>query len=505
MSSRGKRYESEPKLNIKKVISVIIAILVVVMFIIGIKELLKDNSAPKTKTFATGYYTVYENGKWGVIDTKLNKVIDAEYDEMIAIPDNTKPVFIITTDTDYENGTFNTKVLDDKSKQLYTDYDKVEVIYNHDKSNNLWFEKNVLKVQKDGKYGLINLDGTELLACSYDDIKPIEGSKNVLITVKDEKQGVVNTTGTLIINNEYEKITTVTDKYEDGFIVKNDSGKYGVANSSGKVVVDVKYDDVKNVYGNKMYVVKEDDTWEIIDEEGNTYLKDKFDDVKQINIDNIVISKDKKYGIVTTDGEAVLDTEYEDLSFIFTDTYIAKKDGKYGIITVSKEEKLPFEYSFIKYESEANFIRAQKDTLNTQLLDREFNVKAEGIVSEINTDKNYIRLRSGEEYKYYNLNLEEKTPQELLTGNTLFLSKKDGKYGYVNENGIVVVDYKYDDATEQNKYGYVSVKKDGKWGSLDQTGKVVLEPTYTLENNLVIDFIGDWHLAEDINANYYTK
>ena len=44
----------------------------------------------------------------------------------------------------------------------------------------------------------------------------------------------------------------------------------------------------------------------------------------------------------------------------------------------------------------------------------------------------------------------------------LFLSKKDGKYGYVDKKGNVVVDYIYDDATEQNKYGYAGVKKDGK-------------------------------------------
>ncbi len=36
----------------------------------------------------------------------------------------------------------------------------------------------------------------------------------------------------------------------------------------------------------------------------------------------------------------------------------------------------------------------------------------------------------------------------MLTTNTIFLDKKDGKYGFVNKNGIVVVDYIYDDARE---------------------------------------------------------
>lgn len=503
--SRGKRYETEPKLNMSKVIAVIVAFLVVIMFVVGIKELLKDKGSTKQKTFATGYYTVYENGKWGVIDTKQNTIIKPSYDDMILVPDNSKPIFIVTTNTDLDNGIIQTKVLDNNNKELYTNYDNVEVIYNQDKSNNLWFEKNLLKVQKDGKYGLINLDGKELLPCEYDEIKPVIGTKSIVYIVKDGKQGIVDNTGKIIIENKYSQISTITDKYEDGFIVKAENGKYGVINSQGQLVLEAKYDEVKNVAGNKMYVVNEAGKLKIVDEEQNNYLENAYEEIKQINLGNAVVKKSGKYGVVTISGEAKVDYIYDDLSFIFTDTYIAKKGDKYGIININNEEKLPFEYTYISYEKEADFIRAQKDSSQTQLLDRDFKVKAEGIVSEINSDRNYIRVRVGEEYKYYNFKLEEKTNTEILSTNTIFLSKKDGKYGYVDENGIVVVDYIYDDATEQNKYGYVAVKKDGKWGSLDQTGKVIAQPTYTLENNLVIDFIENWHLAEDINANYYTK
>jgi len=86
----------------------------------------------------------------------------------------------------------------------------------------------------------------------------------------------------------------------------------------------------------------------------------------------------------------------------------------------------------------------------------------------------------------------------------LFLSKKDGKYGYVNKEGIVIVNYIYDDATEQNEYGFSSVKKNGLWGAINYKGEEVITPAYQLENNTVIDFIGKWHLGEDLNLNYYT-
>ena len=68
-----------------------------------------------------------------------------------------------------------------------------------------------------------------------------------------------------------------------------------------------------------------------------------------------------------------------------------------------------------------------------------------------------------------------------------------------------IVDYIYDDAMEQNDYGFSAVKKDGKWGSIDSKGNVVQEPIYNLDDYLLIDFIGRWHYGKDINMNYYNQ
>ena len=438
-----------------------------------IKSLIRFNgiksSKPNTneKVFAVGYYTIYENGKWGVIDTKGNTIINPTYNDMVVVPDNTKPIFFVVENVNYEDGTYDTKVVNEKNETIFTGYDKVELLYNHDENNNVWYES-VAKVKKDGKYGLINLEGKEVLACNKDSIEVIEGTKSVYLTSVDGQKGIVNNTGKEIIQNKYTTISSLTEKYENGFIVKNESGKLGVINYDGSVALDEKYDEIKNVYGNKMYVVKEADTLKIVNSRGEDIVAEGFEDVKSIDGDNIIVKKD-------------------------------------GIITETNQEKLGFNYSFIKYISDAGFIQANKENMESELMNKEFEVKATGIVSQINTDKNYLRLRVNGEYKYYNFKLEEKENTEILSTNTIFLSKKDGKYGYVNEKGIVVVDYIYEDATEQNKYGYVAVKQNGKWGSLDAKGKTVVEPKYQLENSVVIDFIGEWHLATDINANYYTK
>ena len=115
--SRGKRYDGEQKLNVKKVFAVLIAIAVIVMFVIGIRELLNTEDTPQEKVVALRYFPVYTDGKWGVIDSRGNIIIEPTYDEYIVIPDNQKPIFICTINVNYADNTYDTKVLNENSEE----------------------------------------------------------------------------------------------------------------------------------------------------------------------------------------------------------------------------------------------------------------------------------------------------------------------------------------------------------------------------------------------------
>ena len=106
--AKGKRYDTNEKLNIKKVIAVIVAIAVMVMFVVGIKTLLTEN--PIKNTEQTSYYPVYTNNKWGVINQKGEIVIVPQYDEMITIPNSKIDLFICVYDVDYENNTYKIRI-----------------------------------------------------------------------------------------------------------------------------------------------------------------------------------------------------------------------------------------------------------------------------------------------------------------------------------------------------------------------------------------------------------
>lgn len=459
---RGKRFDNEPKLNIKKVFASLVAIIVCVMVVISIKKLFDKNKKVDKMNIQTAYFTVYENEKYGVIDSSGKVIIKPTYDEMIVIPNSKKAVFIIT---EVENNTYKTKVLNNNGSTILDKYSKVQAIENTD-GINIWYEDNILKYEKDGLYGLIDFSGREIVAPEYNDIYSLNGVEKSIVIEKNGNKGIVNSTlGKVVIEPEYSNITSLEKSQADnGYIVTKDS-KSGVISGSGKVILECNYSEVKQVAGSNLYVVKENNNLKIIDNSLTTIKDGGFEDVKAINGDNIVIVQNGKCGIINLQADEKVPCEYEDLKFASDNYYIAKKDGKYGVISLDNTVCLDFKYTSMNFLKTANFYQAENEDYTTDIISRDLEVKlASVIISDLNLDEVYMRVRVNGEYKYYNFNFEEKTNIEMLKSNTLFLAKKDGKYGYVNKNGELIVNYIYDDAKEQNEFGYSAVKKDGVWG-----------------------------------------
>lgn len=58
------------------------------------------------------------------------------------------------------------------------------------------------------------------------------------------------------------------------------------------------------------------------------------------------------------------------------------------------------------------------------------------------------------------------------------VQNEKGRYGFVSEDGTVVIKYKYDEATPF-KDGVAKIGKDGKYSLIDETGKVITKRKYT--------------------------
>ena len=342
----------------------------------------------------------------------------------------------------------------------------------------------------------------------YDSIDALTGIKNALLIQKGQKYGIADNEGKIILEPKYLEITNLGKDNKSGYIVKDESGKYGIVDYSNVKILENKYDQIAKIYGNDLYVVVENGKQKLINKTGEDVLTEGFDEITHIlktQNTGVIYKVGEKFGVKSLTGEVTLEPTFDKLEEAKVGTLVATKDGKVGLIDLAGVEKLPYQYNSIIYNEIADIYIAEDEKLNSHILDNNYSLKQSGILINLDTEKGYFELRQNDEYKYYNFKFEEKSVKDVLPNRTLFADKKEGKYGFIDKDGNVLVDYIYDDVTEQNAYGYVGIKKDGKWGCVNSKGTVIVEPKYDLENYLIVDFIGIWHLGQDINMNYYNQ
>ena len=272
---KGRRYDEGRKLNIKKVIALIVAIIVIIMVCVSLKHLFSKGKESLTKDVSTltTYISIFENDKWGVIDNKGNKIIEPTYDEMIVIPNKNEDVFVCTYDVDYTTGTYKTKVLNEKGKVILDEYSNIEAFENSTE-NEVWYEIDVLKFEKDGRYGLVDFKGDIVLEAEYSEIEAMSGIENNLVIIKDGKKGVYNiATNEVVIDCKYNEVSTLTKDSADGYIVKDDTGLLGLIAADKKQLLECKYTDIKGFAGVKNYVVTEENKVKLLDENAIVLLE----------------------------------------------------------------------------------------------------------------------------------------------------------------------------------------------------------------------------------------
>ena len=74
---------------------------------------------------------------------------------------------------------------------------------------------------------------------------------------------------------------------------------------------------------------------------------------------------------------------------------------------------------------------------------------------------------------------------------------QDGKWGYINTSGELVIPLQFELARPFSE-GLAAVKQDGKWGFIDQTGKVMISPQY----DYVLNFQDGLAVVGDQDGSY---
>ena len=145
---------------------------------------------------------------------------------MLIIPDEAKNIFIATYDVDYTNGTFKTKAINEKNEQLFSQYNNVAAVVNYKSLDDVWYDNEVLTFEKDGKYGLIDFAGKQVLPPEYENITALQGITKTVVIKKDGKYGLFNSVSkTKFLDENYISIEAFGDTYNEGYITTDVNGK----------------------------------------------------------------------------------------------------------------------------------------------------------------------------------------------------------------------------------------------------------------------------------------
>lgn len=196
----------------------------------------------------------------------------------------------------------------------------------------------------ENKYGVIDINGNQILGMKYNDIKYDEYTN--LFEIKDSSGKVglwqlENNTGVPKISNNYDTVTLM-DKEKQLYLVSNNQ-KYGVVNGEGTVVVEITYDEIG--INQELYNVK------------NKYVL--YDDL-------IPVKRDGKWGFFNLSGQNIISIEYDSVGFdvsklanknnyesiVMVPEYgliVLEKDGMYGLVNWKGEERIQFLLSSIYY------------------------------------------------------------------------------------------------------------------------------------------------------------
>lgn len=116
-------------------------------------------------------------------------------------------------------------------------------------------------------------------------------------------------------------------------------------------------------------------------------------------------------------------------------------------------------------------------------------------------DENYTHIHSNRQSYYINQEGQVVSNTEVYPKNTIFAFEENGKWGYKDKNGKIIVEPTYDFALDMNEYGFAGIISNGNWGVLDSKGKIVKSPTFQVDTYYLPIFVGEYLL--EVSDTYH--
>ncbi|MEO1628561.1 MAG: WG repeat-containing protein, partial [Bacteroidota bacterium] len=303
-------------------------------------------------------------------------------------------------------------------------------------------------VENDGKWGMIDGKGEDLIPCDYDELHFLENTDNKIVRVYKKKK------------------------------------KYGLIDTTGKVRVDFRYDEL-GAFSNGRLAVKRNGMWGFVDKNGREVIPCRFRRVNNFSEGRAAVQLSSRWGFIDKQGDVLQEFQYKragsfkrGLAWVYTDK---------GAMYIDKSGRTIISPKFQKtYDFEGNVARV---VVNGKfgLIDKHGKYVLEPAFSDISAFDEYglaVARLKGRQSRYILINQSGKRVTnrsfkkiEPFREGMAVVKFKSG-YGYINHKGKVIVSGRFSKASDFSE-GYAAVQREGQCGYINRQGEEVIGFQFT--------------------------
>ena len=443
----------------------------------------------KIGSFDHGYVIVVYKCKYGLINTKCELIIPAKYDLLTYVYPGVIRACI--------NG-----------KMGLIDEDGDEIApFIYDYINNGTTLGELLSVCRNGKTGFINLLGQEIIPAIYDIIP----NHFVCYYNAEQTHEFLDKTFpqyTELVSNKiiYNKYTNSYDTLCNSFENRNLSyffhsrlgtlltlslkGKIGVLNQKGETIIPFEYDYIGPYpYYDYLILVGKDGFWGFVDEDFNTVISFSYSNVEVISYRKIKLKKDNYWGFIYFDeiGEFSFSKFiYHEIKELSMGLDLVRKGQKYGIIDEHFHEIMPVIYDAIEDYHDKLKLKIN-DKWGWAYFDENHHYTLSPFIYEDIEDytDGLALVKKNGMFGFINENWEEVIPFVYEDAKPFWeemaVVKINGKYGVINTNNETVIPFEYDNLInyKRNFRTIIVALKNNKYGIIDEGNSVIVPFEYT--------------------------
>ncbi len=295
-------------------------------------------------------------------------------------------------------------------------------------------------IQRNGKVGLLNQAGKEIIAPHYGDLRVLDS--NLIAVMHERAWQVINLAGEVILAKGYERVRV----WEGGLLSFRKNRRWGLASQAGTIICPTVYDGMELLYPG-FFKTRKGDQYGLIDTKGKVILPCAYEAIQHDQGQLFFFKKEKYWGAVNAEGKQLINAQFNSfrrLSKDFFQLFRKKKKYLYGV-------------------------RAGQ-VLTKGEFDHFYNFKAAGILCKKNKRLGLMNVDGR-----LCLPVEYEEIQDCWAG--FFRVKKEGQWGVVNAQHEFVISRVYDYIAPIN-HRMCMVKKEERFGLLNFAGEVLVPVAY---------------------------